>query len=132
MNFRALWPFKNLAYPVRPRGCLLTGMRSTPVRDLMELNGLPPRGRSRATARALEASEPSAPTIASWPTIRNKPEPKTWPSQRQQQPGAQRGCHLMPGASHLVEPPGVTGQRNDEARTSHGHAPTVPWAGAQR
>jgi hypothetical protein len=49
-----------------------------------------------------------------------------WPGQRQQQPGAQRGCHLVPGASHLVEPPGVTGQRNDEARTSHGHAPTVP------
>ena len=54
------------------------------------------------------------------------------PGQRQQQPGAQRGCHVMPRASHLVEPPGVTGQRIDKAGASHGHTPTVPWAGAKR
>jgi hypothetical protein len=52
--------------------------------------------------------------------------------QRQQQPGTQRGCHVMPGTGHLVEPPGITGQRGGDAQTGRRHSPTVPWAGAQR
>lgn len=39
---------------------------------------------------------------------------------------------MMSGASDLVEPSGITGQRDGEARISHRHTPTVPWADVKR
>jgi hypothetical protein len=38
----------------------------------------------------------------------------------------------MPGTGHLVEPPGIAGQRSSNLRRGHRHAHTLPWPSTER